>query len=115
MSSRKEGFPNVVLEALYLKTPVVASNCVDFSRVIESGVNGYIVEKGMSFRFGKESTGHCPRHSTWTGCPSGILIIIRYLYKDEISVIIPSYKPQDWIYECLSSLAGQTFEKRNLR
>lgn len=29
----------------------------------------------------------------------------------KISVIIPSYKPQDWIYECLSSLAGQTFEK----
>lgn len=54
MSSRKEGFPNVVLEALYLKTPVVASNCVDFSRVIESGVNGYIVEKGnvLSLREG---------------------------------------------------------------
>lgn len=29
----------------------------------------------------------------------------------KISVIIPSYKPQNWIYECLSSLAGQTFEK----
>lgn len=45
MSSRKEGFPNVVLEALFLKTPVVATNCVDFTGVIFNGVNGYIVEK----------------------------------------------------------------------
>ena len=45
MSSRKEGFPNVVLEALYLNTPVVATNCVDFSEVIIEGENGYIVEK----------------------------------------------------------------------
>lgn len=46
MSSRKEGFPNVVLEALYLQTPVVATNCVDFSGVIVEGVHGYVVNKG---------------------------------------------------------------------
>ena len=45
MSSRKEGFPNVVLEALYLKTPVIATNCVDFSGVIQDGVNGFVVQK----------------------------------------------------------------------
>lgn len=45
MSSRKEGFPNVVLESLSLKTPVVATDCVDFSGVIEEGVNGYVVRK----------------------------------------------------------------------
>ena len=45
MSSRKEGFPNVVLETLYYKTPVVATNCVDFTGVITSGVNGYVVTK----------------------------------------------------------------------
>ena len=45
LSSRKEGFPNVVLESLFLKTPVVATNCVDFSNVIENGTNGFIVEK----------------------------------------------------------------------
>lgn len=45
MSSRTEGFPNVLLEALYFGTPVVATNCVDFSGVITEGVNGFVVEK----------------------------------------------------------------------
>lgn len=46
MSSRKEGFPNVVLEALTLDTPVVASDVVDWSGVIYPGENGYVAEKG---------------------------------------------------------------------
>jgi glycosyltransferase involved in cell wall biosynthesis len=45
LSSRKEGYPNVVLEALALNTPVVATNVVDFSNVIKDGVNGYVVQK----------------------------------------------------------------------
>lgn len=45
MSSRKEGFPNVVLEAITLGTPVVATNCVDWSGVIEPNINGIVVNK----------------------------------------------------------------------
>lgn len=45
LSSLKEGYPNVVLEALSLHTPVVATDVVDFSDVIFEGVNGYIVKK----------------------------------------------------------------------
>lgn len=48
LSSRKEGFPNVVLESLYFKTPVVATNCVDFSNTFQNGVGGYVVNKGSS-------------------------------------------------------------------
>ncbi len=43
LPSRKEGFPNVVLEALLLGTPVVATDCVDFKGVINEGVNGHVV------------------------------------------------------------------------
>lgn len=45
MSSRKEGYPNVVLEALFLNTPVVATDCVDWKDVIFSGINGYVVPR----------------------------------------------------------------------
>ncbi|MBS4767020.1 glycosyltransferase [Alistipes sp. kh20] len=45
MSSRTEGFPNVVLEALTLGVPVIATNCVDFNSIIYEGINGYVVEK----------------------------------------------------------------------
>lgn len=48
MSSRKEGFPNVVLEALSLGTPVVATDVVDFTDVIIEGVNGYVSHKGST-------------------------------------------------------------------
>lgn len=45
MSSRKEGYPNVVLESLALGAPVVATNVVDFSGVIIDGLNGFTVQK----------------------------------------------------------------------
>ena len=45
LSSIKEGFPNVVLEALSLGTFVLATNCVSFNKIIFDCKNGCIVEK----------------------------------------------------------------------
>jgi len=47
LSSRWEGLPNVVLEALFLKTPVITTDCIPhFRKIIQDGKNGYIVDFG---------------------------------------------------------------------
>lgn len=45
LSSIKEGFPNVVLEALSLGTLILATNCVSFNNIIFDYKNGLVVEK----------------------------------------------------------------------
>lgn len=45
LSSIKEGLPNVLLEALYLGIPVVATRCVPFvEKIVKSGENGYMID-----------------------------------------------------------------------
>ncbi|MCI5136888.1 MAG: glycosyltransferase [Candidatus Electrothrix sp. AR1] len=45
LSSRAEGCPNVLLEAIYFERPVVATKCVPIiSKIIKDGENGFLVE-----------------------------------------------------------------------
>ena len=45
LSSRIEGLPNVMLEALYLKTPVAATTCIPvISRIVKNGKNGFLAK-----------------------------------------------------------------------
>jgi len=47
LSSKWEGLPNVILEALYLKTPIVVTDCNPyFHEILEEGKNGFIVNYG---------------------------------------------------------------------
>lgn len=47
LSSRWEGLPNVILESLYLNTPVIVTNCIPFfNEILVIGQDGYIVEFG---------------------------------------------------------------------
>ena len=46
LSSRFEGFPNVIIENYYLNTPIVTTNCVSvIKEFIKDKKNGYICEK----------------------------------------------------------------------
>ncbi len=45
LSSRWEGLPNSLVEALYLGTPVAAVKCIPvISRIVKDGVDGYLAE-----------------------------------------------------------------------
>lgn len=45
MSSRREGFPNALLESIYLKKPVIATDCIPIiKRIINKYNAGFIVE-----------------------------------------------------------------------
>lgn len=46
LSSRWEGLPNVLIESLYLGTPVAAFKCIPIiERIVKDGINGYLAEK----------------------------------------------------------------------
>lgn len=46
LSSRWEGLPNVLVEALYLQTPVAAFKCIPIiERMVRHGIDGYLAEK----------------------------------------------------------------------
>lgn len=46
LSSRWEGLPNVLLESLYLGTPVAAFKCIPIiERILKEGINGYCAGK----------------------------------------------------------------------
>lgn len=45
LSSRNEGLPNVLIESLYLGTPVAAAKCIPvISRIVRDGVDGFLAE-----------------------------------------------------------------------
>jgi len=47
LSSRWEGLPNVLAEALYLKKPAAAFKCIPIiERMVRDGIDGYLAEKG---------------------------------------------------------------------
>ena len=45
LSSRREGLPNVVLENIYLKKPIIATRCIPYMEtLIQDGESGFLVD-----------------------------------------------------------------------
>jgi glycosyltransferase involved in cell wall biosynthesis len=56
MSSRKEGLPYVVLEAMSAALSIVATDSSGVDSLIATGVNGIVVPRGDAAAFGKALT-----------------------------------------------------------
>jgi teichuronic acid biosynthesis glycosyltransferase TuaC len=61
LATKREGCPNVVLEALACGTPVVVTNVGAVGELIQDGVNGFLVPEGMP-----GSLEHCVRRALGT-------------------------------------------------
>lgn len=45
LSSRMEGLPNVLLEASYLKKPIISTMCIPYvEKIVKNGLNGFTIE-----------------------------------------------------------------------
>ena len=61
LSSIREGLPNVVLEAMALEVPVVATRVAGVPRLIQSGENGLLIEPGSLEQL-TDALGHLLRN-----------------------------------------------------
>lgn len=46
LSSKYEGYPNVIMEAMCLGLPIVSTRCGDTEFLVQEGINGFIVDVG---------------------------------------------------------------------
>lgn len=54
LTSEKEGLPRVVVEAMYLEKPVIASNIIGPSEVVMDGKTGFLVPPNDPYTFAKK-------------------------------------------------------------
>jgi glycosyltransferase involved in cell wall biosynthesis len=64
LTSHTEGFPNVVLEALCMETPVVANDVGGVREIIEDGVTGTLLTPGSPDRIA-QALGRCLDAPEW--------------------------------------------------
>lgn len=55
LSSKKEGFPYVILEAMLAEIPIVATNVGGISEMIDNGKNGFLIESNTDKKLEQET------------------------------------------------------------
>lgn len=51
LCSKKEGFPNALIQAMSMELPVVATNVGGCAEIVDTGVDGYLYESGNTDEF----------------------------------------------------------------
>ena len=82
LSSRWEGLPNVMLESLYLGTPVAAFKCIPvIERIITEGKDGYLAEKEDAAGLAKAMLSACKLGKITSSYKSAKIEDFQYIFE----------------------------------
>lgn len=125
-SARQEGLPVNIMEAMYVGLPIVASDCRGNRDLVESNINGYLINLDDSDDFSNKIEllykDVNKRKELSLGSKDKIKeYMLDNIMKDmvniyerntnyKISIIVPIHNSEKYLEKCLDSICGQTYK-----